>query len=149
MGRPPPPTSLIGSGIDPSSYIYKKVSIAGQPVNLKSGYRFEESVLSPGIYYIQSIVNTNGSNIGSITGWVELGLQLVSDTGYTCNRYKATANISNCYTQFDICSILPVKSTVNSGMFLNASNVTKTFSSQADYTFLALKLCDLPKEDYI
>lgn len=147
MGRPPP--QLIGGGIDPSNYIYKKVSLAGHSIRLNPGYIFEESVPSPGIYYIQSIINPGGSNIGNVTSMAEVLLQLTSDASYYCSKYKATSNTSYCYTVFDVCGILPIKSTVSSKIFLSTSNVTKTFSSKAQYIFIALKLCDLPKEDYI
>ena len=140
---------VFGCGIDPNSYIYKRVSISGQSINLASSWYFEEEVPSPGIYWIQSIICPNGSKIGSLNDWQGLALNIWAvDTEYEVQKYKSAYNLSSCYTQFNLSGVLPVKHKVRSKIFLNASNTTGTFSSKAYYLFCALKLCDLP-EDHI
>lgn len=50
------------------SSIYKRVSLAGQFINLSSSWQYEEEVPSPGIYYIGYAIAPSGSNIGNISG---------------------------------------------------------------------------------
>ena len=134
-------TSTILGGIDANSYIHKKVSLSGMPVNMANNFVIYEQVNSPAVYYVEFSICPQGSTLLNSYNR-EISFNMVSDVDDVgARKYKYATGV---YTVLKHSTIIPINKEVRNILFTSSSNVTYKLNKDAYYIYIAIKLCDLP-----